>query len=56
MRRHNVDALFRLGINPISFVSADWKYQCMDSSAAVYDAHFKIGVGWCNRHWQPFFG
>jgi len=49
MRRPNVDVLFRFGIDPIRLVSADRKYECMDSTA-VQDADLKIDVGWCNRH------
>jgi hypothetical protein len=48
MRRPNVDALFRFGIDPIRLVSADWEYECMDFTA-LHDADLKIDVRRCNR-------
>jgi hypothetical protein len=55
MRRLDVDALFSGSIDPFSPVLSAWKYQRVNF-IAVYDADFKVGVGWRVWNWQPLFG
>jgi len=51
----NVNEALRSGIDPLSPIFADRKYQPVNA-ALIDHTDLKIRVGWRNRNWQPFLG
>ena len=56
MRRLDVDALFRRGSYPSSFIFMARERQRVDDIVIVHDAYFEVGVGWRKGNGQPFWG
>jgi hypothetical protein len=56
MRRLDIEALFRHSIEPAGFIFVARELQCVQNAVKIYDANFKVCIGWRTRNRQPFFG
>ena len=46
MRRLDIEALLRHSIEPADFIFVAREFQCVENAVKIYDADFKICVGW----------
>jgi hypothetical protein len=56
MRRLDIEALFRHSIEPAGTIFVARELQCVQKAVKIYDANFKVCIGWRTRNRQPFFG
>ena len=46
VRPLDIEALFRHSIEPAGFIFVAWELQCVENAVKIYDADFKVCVGW----------